>query len=188
MFKVDNNSSEGSLKYFMINSESDFIQKDVVIKNIEVTDGTFGKQLKVTVGKDEAEAYQWVAQEPGEDKELPSGKTLTKDQQVDNVIKVIAHIGRRFLGEGFKASGATFDEVVNDLVKQTKDMWPTTKLNAKFEINSKGYAGLAKYVPFLEKEGEDKLYVSIKDKQALAEKLSVSPDTETESSETTDVF
>lgn len=188
MFTVDNNTSESNLKFFGINREEDFIQKDVVIRNIEITDGVYGKQMKVTIGKDDAESSQWVCQEPSEDKELPNGKMLTKDQQIATVTKVIAHIGRKFLGEAFKATGATFDEIVVDLIKQTKDLWETTKLNCKFELKN-GFANPAKYVPFLELPGENKLYISEKDREALQAKLSIKPDTEdTEETSTEEAF
>lgn len=180
MFTVNKESAESSLKYFTIDSETDLIQKDVIVKNIEVEVGTYGKQLKITIGKDEAETYQWIAQEPGGDKVLPNGKTLTQAQQEENVVKTIAHIGRRFLGEDFSASGTSFDGICNDLIKQTKPLWEKTKLNAKFEINAKGYAGLCKYVPFLEIEGEGKLKIYQKDRDSLKNRVSTKsvPDSE----------
>ena len=169
MFQVNKESPENSLKFFIIDRKEDFIQKDVTVRNIEIETGTYGKQLKITVGRDEAESYNWVAQEPGPDKEI-NGKILTTKAQADSVMKVVTHIGRRFLGEDFTASGKNFEEFCNDLIKQTKPLWEKTKLNAKFIINDKGYGGLAKYVPFLENEGENKLKITTKDEEALIRK------------------
>jgi len=178
MFTVNKDSAESSLKYFIVNDREDFIQKDVIVKNIEVEDGTYGKQLKITVGKDEAESYNWIASEPGEDKEI-RGKILTTEAQAEAVSKVVTHIGRRFLGEEFSASGKNFGEFCNDLIKQTKPLWEKTKLNAKFIINDKGFSQLAKYVPFLENEGDNKLKITSNDEKALANKKAKSvPDKE----------
>lgn len=190
MFTVDNNTSESNLKFFGINREEDFIQKDVTIRNIEVENTNWGKKLKVTIGKDDAETDTWVCDEPGEDRDY-NGKTITKEMQIATVTKVIAHIGRKFLGGNFKATGVTFDEIVGDLVSQTKTLWDTTKLNAKLELKN-GYTNLAKWVPFLELPGEDKLYVSDKDREALAEKLKTaqikSDSEDTEETTEKDVF
>ena len=128
-----------------------------------------------------------MCQAPEGDKQLPNGKILTKQQQIDNTERTILHIGRRFLGNGWTIPEVdSFEELVNELISLTKDKWATTSLNAKFEFNNKGYASLSKYVPFIELPNENRLKVSEKDKAALRDKFSTIPDTE-ESDNSSDI-
>lgn len=179
MFGKNKDLTEDTVKYFSINREEDFIQKNIRISNIEVEDGNYGKQLKLTVSKDEASAYNWLCGEPGPDKELPGGTVLTTEKQIKTAEQVVLHIARRFDPSWTIPVVKSFDELVSKLVADTKDKWETTPLNAKFEINKKGYAGLAKFTPILEIEGTNKLYITDKDRTALAEKAAIKPDVET---------
>ena len=175
MYGKNKKLKEDSVKYFSIDIEEDFIQKDVKINNIEIEDGTYGKQLKITVSKGDATAYNWFCSEPEGDKELPNGKILTLNKQIETVEKIVLHIGHRYLGKDFVVPEAkSFDDLINQLISLTKSKWGTTLLNAKFEFNKKGFAGLSKYVPFIEIPGEEYLTISLKDKVSLKNKLNTS--------------
>ena len=181
-FNVTKESSKPTLQFFSIEKVEDFIQKNVCIKDMSIEDGTYGKQLKITIQKDEAELFTWMCAEPVEDKTLPSGKILTKDKQVSSIIKTVAHIGCRFLGEDWVTEGvSSYEELLNTLIKQTKPLWATTKLNVKLEFNNKNFPTISRYIPFFENEatGEKLLTIKKKDEDSLIKHQSIKPSSET---------
>lgn len=181
MFEINNNTvteaAEAAITRFEINSEKDFIQK-CFIKNLEVEDGNYGKQVKLTVCKGGATASQWICANPEGDKELPNGKILTKEAQINDVTLKLGSICQLF-SDDFNLSGATLEEVVESVINSTKDKWETTEVNVKFELKN-GFVNPSKYYPFVEKIGveESKLKTTKKDREALAEYLNVTPDIE----------
>jgi hypothetical protein len=180
-FNVTAESHKPTLSFFSIEKVEDFIQKDVYIKDMVIEDGIYGKQLKVTIMKDDAEMFTWMCAEPIEDKILPDGKILTREKQINNVIKTVTHIGGRFLGETWTTTGVkSYEELLTVLIKETKSLWATTKLNVKLEFNKKGFTAITKIIPFLENtnKGEKLLTIKKKDEDSLIKHLSIKPSLE----------
>lgn len=175
-FNVTAESKKETLKFFSINTLEDFIQKDVVIKDMCIEDGTYGKQLKVTIAKDEAELFGWLCAEPVEEKTI-KGKTITLEQQVSTVVKTVGHIGTRFLGDDWVTDGiSSYTELLEFLIKETKPFWGKTKFNIKLDFNSKGFPTINRYIPFLEKPTEKTLRISKADDEKLAKQRKITPD------------
>ena len=185
-FNVTAESHKPTLSFFSIEKVEDFIQKDVYIKDMVIEDGIYGKQLKVTIMKDDAEMFTWMCAEPTEDKILSDGKILTREKQINNVIKTVTHIGGRFLGETWTTTGVnSYEKLLTILIKETKSLWATTKLNVKLEFNKKGFPAITKIIPFLENtnKGEKLLTIKKKDEDSLIKHQSIKPTVETEAAD-----
>ena len=143
-----NKDTEIGGNFLTIKNADDAIKEGVKVVSITHEIGQYGPQMKLVVSCQGAEAIQWYAA-PSEELAAKNPKK-TMEVQAAGVSSLLASIGWCF-DPNFKFENVdTFEEAINELVKQTKDKWATTELRAKFVYNKKGYISLPLWPKFLE--------------------------------------
>ena len=146
-FGVNKNTEIGG-DFLTIKNADDAIKEGVKVISITHEIGQYGTQMKVVVSCQGAEVTQWYSA-PSEELAAKKPKR-TMEVQNTAVESLLKSIGICFDPNFAFENVETFEEAVDELVKQTKDKWATIELRAKFVYNKKGYISLPYHPKFLE--------------------------------------
>jgi hypothetical protein len=146
----EQNNIPGKKNYIRIREEKDFIQENIIITDIRITQN--GKAFEVVCENASAEEVTSGNKFfPEESRAHSPEKYLKAIEIMSNYLK---NIGMRYLGDKFKLSIDTdnWPKAIDDLIKQIKPKMLATKLCAKLEIEAgkdgKFYTKLGNYAPF----------------------------------------
>jgi hypothetical protein len=171
-FVIDETTQEGGAKYITVNKVEDFIQPNLKVTKLEIPEGANYIDI---------EAANSGGLVVGKRLYFPKAKEDYSDEKKYlNAVKIfmgnMACIGRRFMGESYKATGTTAMEVAKKVIVDVTPKLGTKTVYGLLELregsDGKLYSNLDSYKPFSD-DGKD-LTVSAKQIQLLREKLSTS--------------
>jgi len=193
MFKIDSGVKETApSKYVTVEKEEDFVQENVYIKSLELSDD--GRYYSITAeknGQDMQTQRQY----------FPDRASSQSDDTYQKAVSIkrglLANFMRKFLGEDAVIAASGWAEFVKKIDEACKPHYKTTPLRAKMElVENKGkyYTNISTFGPFelmTVPASESTLKITAKDRQMLRNKLkeeSIVPDTDSNSGKDDDVF
>jgi hypothetical protein len=171
---IDKNTPEAgaqnnfTTKYIIIREEKDFVQENVTINKIEVTEDK--KSFIVTVENELGETVTSGRKFFPEEGRAKSAESY--DKWVKAFVDYFKNIGNVYVGDKFELELDTenWPKAVEDLIKQIKKEMLSTKISAKLalqysEKDGKYYTNLAGYSPFA--TDSKSLFISTADREML---------------------
>jgi len=186
IFVIDGSTEESTSnnKYILIDSEADFIQENVFVKELVLSDD--GKWFQIICEKDGLEVSTQRQYFPD-----PAKKDEPTYPKVVSIKKgLLTNFLRRFAGENANVKATSWVEFVQRVDMMCKPRYKTTPLRVKLELvegrndyAGKYYTNISTFAPFENMTtAKSKLFVGKKDKQLLEFKLNedrVAPDSDT---------
>lgn len=126
------------------------IREPLEISNLELVQGGEGNPYFLVEVKDaEERTVHKRYYEPTLGGFVTNNEKLAKE--IRKVNGVIANISRKFLGNNYNATGASFADVVGKVIVDIGDRYKGVKLRTKVVLNNKDFPTLPGYAPVFER-------------------------------------
>ncbi len=193
LFSITNNTEEtAGLNYITIEKEEDFVQENVLIKSLELSeDGRFFIINAEKNGRNLQTQRQYFPDRETSQNEDTYKKAFSIKQGL------LANFLRKFKGEDAVVDAQGWHDLVKKIDAACKPAYATTPLRVKLElVESKGkyFSNIATFGPFelmTIPASESSLKITGKDRQMLRNKLreeSIVPDKDSETKKDNEMF
>ena len=179
IFVIDTNTEEGSStggNYILINSEEDFIQENLFVKELVLSEDNRWYQITCEKDGKEVSTQRQYFPDPATAKDDASYKKAVSIKQA-----LLTNFMRRFAGEQAVVKATSWPELVNRINMMCSPKYKLVPLRVKLELvegrgqyEGKFFTNISTFAPFENMtvpRKQTKLFIGKVDKEKLAQKL-----------------